>query len=549
MIHAVREIVDKAFKAAAEAEGWNGHERVDYDVAPPKDETFGDFSLNLAMTLASKLKKNPREIAARLAGEIEKSGFFSSVTIAGPGFINMTAPPEKWADELAGILEAGDDFGKSDMGRGEKVIVEFVSANPTGPLHIGHGRGAAVGDTLARLLRWTGYDVHTEYYINDAGLQMDNLGKSTIERAKELLGRDFEEPPYKGDYIKQIARSFLDEKGEDILESEDALDEARRFTASAILAGIKKDLADFRVHYDEWFSEASLHEAGSVEKLLEELKEAGSVYEKDGALWLRTGTAGDEKDRVVRRANGAPTYLAADIAYHKNKLDRGFSKMVDIWGADHHGYIPRMKAAIAALGSDPERLVVRLSQMVNLKRGGEVVAMSTRGGVFTTLREIMDEVGVDAARYFFLMRSADSHMDFDVDLAKKQSEENPVYYIQYAHARCANIFVTAREREVEQVEFGRVRKELLGGESELSLIKGLSRFPEVAQACAENLQAPPLTQHLTDIAARFHYFYKHHRVVTGDLELTRARLALTAAVRIVLKNGLRLLGVAAPDRM
>lgn len=549
MRDAVKKIVDEAFESAAEAEGWNGREGTDYDVAHPKDDKFGDFSLNLAMTLASKLGKNPREIAARLAVEIEKSGFFSSVTVAGPGFINMTALPEKWVGELGEILDAGDDFGKSDIGRGEKVIVEFVSANPTGPLHIGHGRGAAVGDTLARLLRWAGYDVHAEYYINDAGLQMDNLGKSTVERAREILGMPFEEPPYKGDYIKDVARSFLDEKGGKILESEDVLAEAARFTASAILEGIKKDLADFRVHYDEWFSESSLHEAGSVEKLLEELKEAGSVYERDGALWLRTESAGDEKDRVVRRANGATTYLAADIAYHKNKLDRGFSKMVDIWGADHHGYIPRMKAAMAALGSDPERLVVLLSQMVNLKRGGEVVAMSTRDGVFTTLREIMDEVGVDAARYFFLMRSPDSHMNFDVDLAKKQSDENPVYYIQYAHARCVNIFGAAAERGAPPAPFASVRGELLHGESELSLIKALSRFPEVARACAENLQASPLTQYLTDTAARFHYFYRHHRVVTDDPELTRARLALTEAARIVLKNGLWLLGVAAPDRM
>jgi len=381
-------------------------------------------------------------------------------------------------------------------------------------------------------------------------VQMDNLGKSTIERAKEFLGKPFEEPPYKGDYIIDIAKDFLSAKGESALDlpADEALALAREFTSNAILGGIKKDLADFRVGFDEWFSESKLH-SGEVEDAIEGLMKDGHIYEKEGALWLKTESAGDEKDRVVKRANGVTTYLAADIAYHKNKFERGFERIVDIWGADHHGYIPRMKAMVAALGFDPENLVVRLVQIVNLKRGGELVAMSTRGGVFTTLREIMDEVGVDATRYFFLMRSADSHLDFDVDLAKKQSDENPVYYIQYAHARCANIFVTAAGRKVEFPGFGKIDKSKLEGEDELRLIKKLLQFPDVVAYCAESFQPHPLTGYLTEVAAAFHYFYKHHRVVTEDVELSKARLALVESTRIVLSNGLYLLGITAPDRM
>lgn len=545
MKEAVREVITKALKDTVETQSLN------FDISVPKDEKFGDFSCNAAMILASELKKNPREIATSLAGEIKKNSLFSSVEIAGPGFINMSIRPSKWVEEVGRILSEKENFGKSDTGKGEKVIVEYVSANPTGPLHIGHGRGAAVGDTLARILRHAGYDVHAEYYINDVGLQMDNLGRSTLERVKELLGKPFDEPPYKGEYVKDIASAFLKDKGEDVLNlpEDEALALARDYTAGAVLEGIRKDLGDFRVSYDEWFSEASLHESGEVEKSIEKLKAEGHVYEKEGALWLKTASVGDEKDRVVRRANGVTTYLAADIAYHKNKLDRRFSKMVDIWGADHHGYIPRMRAAVSALGHDPDKLIVRLVQIVNLKRGGKIIAMSTRGGVFTTLREIIDEVGVDATRYFFLMRSADSHLDFDVDLAKKHSDENPVYYIQYAHARCANIFVTAKERGVERVEFEKMDKSLLEGEDELRLIRKLMEFPDVVAGCAESFQPHPLTQYLTEVASSFHYFYKHNRVVTDDVKLTQARLALVEAARITLRDGLELLGVSAPDKM
>lgn len=545
----VRQAIEKAYDAVARREGWESP--ASFEISHPKEEKFGDFATNAAMIAASRLKKNPREIAQKIVDEISADALFSSVNVAGPGFINMTIKPEKWVDAIPTIIDGGDDFGKSGVGNGARVIVEFMSANPTGPLHVGHGRVAVVGDMLARLLTHAGYNVHREYYINDVGLQMDNLGRSTIERAKEILGRSFGEPAYKGDYMKDIARDFLDKFGNDVMDKpeDELLSIARGFTAEDILKDIKNDLANFRVTFDEWFSEERLHSAGGVEGAIQGLVENGHVYENEGALWLKTDTAGDDKDRVVKRANGVTTYLAADIAYHKNKLDRGFQIMVDVWGADHHGYIPRMKSVIQALGADPERLVVRLVQIVNLKRGGELVAMSTRSGVFTTLREIVDEVGVDATRYFFLMRSADSHLDFDVDLAKKHSDENPVFYIQYAHARCVNIFGTAKERGVPMVPFAEIDKSLIQNPDELRLIRKLLQFPEVVADCAQTYQPHPITQYLTDTAALFHYFYKHNRVVVDDVCLTQARLWLVESVRIVLRNGLDLLGITAPERM
>ncbi len=520
-------------------------------VTVPKDESHGDFSCNLAMILAANTKTKPRVIAEKLSRQLAGNGLFSSVSVAGPGFINMTVHPDHWAAALDQIFTAGEDFGRISVGHGEKVMVEFVSANPTGPLHIGHGRGAVVGDTLARILSWAGYDVHSEYYINDVGLQMDNLGQSTLARCRELLGQPAGELPYKGDYIIDIARQFLEANGERIMEAplEESLAKARKFSADKILDGIRSDLEEFRVGFDEWFSEATLHDSGEVEKTINQLQRKGHIREEDGALWLKTGSAGDEKDRVVRRANGVTTYLAADLAYHKSKIDRKYSMLVNVWGADHHGYVPRMKAAVSALGHDPEKLIVRLVQLVSLKRGGQTVAMSTREGVFTTLREILDEVGVDATRYFFLMRSSDSQLEFDVELAKRHSSDNPVYYIQYAHARCCNIFVTAKETGVKRIPFDQVDKSLLTGGDELRLIRKLLMLPDVVDACARSCQPHPVTGYLTEVAAFFHYFYKHNRVVTDDEPLTHARLALVEATMMVIRNGLEILGIDAPRKM
>ncbi len=523
------------------------------EILLPKEEKFGDFSTNAAMILASKLKKNPRQIAEGIVTRLLADPLFDEASVAGPGFINVRVSPAAWVDRLAQLHREGDAWGRTDTGKGEKVMVEFVSANPTGPLHIGHGRGAAVGDAIARILSAAGYDVTAEYYINDVGLQMDNLGRSLLVRAAEVAKRPVEdEPTYKGDYLVDVAKAFIDEKGEAVLDqpTDQSLPIARDYAATSIMNGIKHDLEEFRVRFDNWFSEATLHAAGEVERTIETFRKAGHIYESEGALWLKTGDYGDEKDRVVRRGNGGPTtYLAADMAYHKNKFDRGFKTVVDIWGADHHGYIPRMKAVVGSLGYDPEQLKVLLVQIVNLKRGGELVAMSTRAGVFTTLREILDEVGIDATRFFFLMRSSDSQLDFDVDLAKAQSDENPVYYVQYAHARCANIFRKAGEEGVKPVSFDEIDATLLEDEDALRLIRKLAAFPDQVASAARHYAPWFITQYLTETSAIFHRFYKNNRVVSEDVNLSRARLSLVAAVKTTLSNGLGLLGITAPERM
>ncbi|MDH5677048.1 MAG: arginine--tRNA ligase [Nitrospinota bacterium] len=552
MKNTVRKEIEKAFIELDNQEGWGSANPGAFDVSHPREEKFGDFSTNLAMIMASRLKKKPRDLAELLTAILRKNDLFESVEVAGPGFINFRLRPVRWARELGRVFREKESFGRVEIGKGEKVMVEFVSANPTGPLHIGHGRGAAVGDALASILRWAGYDVVREYYTNDVGLQMDNLGRSTLLRARELAGEILaEEPAYKGEYMKDVARAFMEKHGPDILSAPEAeaLAIARDFAAENIMEGIRKDLADFNVHFDIWYSEKTLHESGSVEKLIDMMLEQERIYEKDGALWLKTDEQGDEKDRVVRRANGVTTYLAADIAYHKTKLDRNFSTLVNIWGADHHGYVPRMKAVISALGGDPDKLVVRLVQLVSLKKGGQTYAMSTREGVFTTLREIMDEVGADAVRYFFLMRSSDSQMEFDVELAKSQSSENPVFYVQYAHARCSSIFRQAEEKGVATPDFQHVNPELLTGEGELRLIRKLMELPEIVEVAASSFQPHHLTQYMYEVAGLFHHFYKHNRVVGEDEALSAARLSLVMATQMILKNGLGILGINAPDKM
>ena len=554
MRNRVRQAVEEALARCAadgaleEAAPPDGHQ-----ISVPKHEAHGDFSSNIALVLASRMGKKPREVAELIAQRLEASQLFSKVEVAGPGFINMFVRSEVWQEAIKRIVAAGSAYGCSNAGGGVKVLVEFVSANPTGPLHVGHGRGAAVGDSLARILRAAGYDVTTEYYVNDAGNQMRTLGLSVFLRYRELLGEtvDFPDHCYQGEYIKEIAASILEEEGERLrgLGEEAAVAFCTDRAVEEILAGIKADLDSFDVGFDNWFSERTLHASGKVEQALEELKAAGHLYEQDGALWFRSTAFGDEKDRVVRRSNGDLTYFAADIAYHKDKLDRGFELLVDIWGADHHGYVPRVKAAISALGGRPQSLHVLLVQLVNLMEAGEKKAMSTRAGEFVTLKAVLDEVGRDAARFIFLTRKCDSHLDFDLDLARQQSQENPVYYVQYAHARLCSVFRKAREQGVSMKPVDEIDTSLLKEKEEMEILQKLDSFPFVVAESAKALEPHRISFYLTELAAMLHGYYTKFRFISGDAELTQARLLLAQGARQVVQNGLHLLGVSAPETM
>jgi len=519
-----------------------------------RDPAHGDYATNIAMILSSRLKTNPRQIAKMICDQLEEDEeIIAKVEIAGPGFINFFIRDEVWQASLEQVDREGSLYGHSDIGRGRRVQVEFVSANPTGPLHIGHARGAVVGDVLANILQATGYDVSREYYINDAGNQMFNLGRSVFYRCQELLGREvvFPESCYQGDYIIEIAREIVDREGIAYLErpEEVSIPYLTDYAAAIILEGIKEDLLKFGVVFDLYFSERELYKDDGVAVILRELEEQGHIYWEDETRWFRTTAFGDEKDRVVVRQNGEPTYFAADIAYHKNKYERGFSRVIDIWGADHHGYLPRMSAGIQALGYRADALKVVLVQLVSLLRGGKPVGMSTRSGEFVTLREVVDEVGKDAARYNFLMRRTDSPLDFDLELAKQQTNENPVYYVQYAHARIASILRLASERGFTVPSYGEVNLSLLTLPEELTLMKALTRFPELVAGAATSLEPHRLTFFLNDLASLFHSYYNKYKVISEDDSLTRARIFLMKILLIVLKNNLKFLGVSAPDRM
>ncbi len=521
---------------------------------PPREE-LGDFSTNLAMLLSRKEQKPPRQIAELIVPSIEALDCVERVTVEGQGFINIHIKRECWFETLREILEKRDSYGDCPhVGNGRKVQVEFVSANPTGPLHIGHGRGAAVGDALANILSSAGYEVTKEYYINDVGRQMSMLGYSLYVRYLELLGKNIPLPEdhYQGEYIREIAQSFLQKYGteyaEDPFEKHSQL--FIEFAKDSILSGIKKDLEDFGVSFDVWFSEKSLFERGLVDATIEELKARGVVYEKEGALWFRTTGFGDDKDRVLIKNDGSTTYFASDVAYHREKLLRGFHTIVDVWGADHHGYAPRIRALFSALGEDPERLKIVLIQLVSLKRGGRPVAMSTRKAEFVTLREVMDEVGKDAVRFIFLTRKADAHLEFDLELAKRQAPENPVYYVQYCHARIMSILEFARKNNITIPHSPSTRLlERLELKEELSIIKHLSRFEEVVESSASSFEPHRVTFYLRELAGLFHPYYNTHRVVSEDSELSSARLTLCMATAEVVRKGLRLLGVEAPSKM
>ncbi|OPX18869.1 MAG: arginine--tRNA ligase [Desulfobacca sp. 4484_104] len=520
----------------------------------PKEKKFGDFATNIAMQLAGVLKKNPREIAAAIKAQLENLPDIELVSIAGPGFINMTLSRASWQQRLGVICRQGRRFGDLDYGAGRRVMVEFVSANPTGPLHIGHGRGAAVGDSLARILRKAGFTAITEYYVNDAGNQMETLGRSLLWRYRELLGEslgDYPETFYQGDYLIELAKQFLQEKG-NVLEDADPEDKVGEFTEYAsrvILDGIRDDLAGFGIHFDNWASEKSFFQDGKVDDVIRELRHREMVYEQDDALWFASSRMGDEKDRVVVRSNGVKTYFASDIAYHKDKHDRGFDWMIDVWGADHHGYVPRIKAALQALGIDESCFSVVLVQLVSLLRDGQPVAMSTRAGQFVTLREVVDEVGKDAARFFFLMRRPDSHLDFDLELAKSQSNENPVYYVQYAHARICSILRKSSEAGIRVLQVNQADLSLLTSAEEIEMIKKMDSFPHVVETAARYLEPHRITYYVSDLAAMFHSYYNKNRVISDDRDLTGARLILITALRQIFQLGFDLLGIDAPTSM
>jgi arginyl-tRNA synthetase len=548
----VRNLISEALSRAKESGTLTLENLPDVVVEEPKDKKFGDYSTNIAMLLAKSERKSPRAIAESICGHFNDEPRVQSADCAGPGFINIKMSDSFFAERLGQAREKGEDFGKSALGGDRKINLEYVSANPTGPLHVGHGRGAAVGDTLGNILQFAGYEVCKEYYVNDVGNQINILGNSTWLRYLEVCGQtiDFPDDHYKGDYIKGIASEIFDKHEKGFLSKPE--EESKRFFKTYandwVLSGIKSDLKQFRVGHDVWFSEKSLHDDGKVKASLGWLREKGHIYDEDGATWVKTSPFGDEKDRVIIKQDGSQTYFCSDIAYHKDKIDRGFYKIIDIWGADHHGYIPRMQAVLEAMEFDKEVFKVALVQFVTLKRGGEKVQMSTRSGEFVTLSDVVDEVGVDAARFFFLMRSSDSHLDFDLELAKQKSNDNPVFYVQYAHARISNVFFTAKDNEIDMSSLGKANLSLFAAD-EIELAKKVLSFPEVIEKAAESLEGHRLTYYLQELAANFHSYYKKNRVVTDDIPLTLARLALLECVRNVIKQGLSLMGISAPDKM
>jgi arginyl-tRNA synthetase len=550
-----------------------------------RDATHGDFASNIAMQLAKAAKRKPRELAQAIVAALPASDLVAKVEIAGPGFINFFVSPAGYQQELLRVIDEGAAYGRSRMGAGQRVIVEFVSANPTGPLHVGHGRHAAFGATLANLLDAAGYSVHREYYINDAGRQMEILAASVWLRYLECFGEQFPFPSngYRGDYLHPIADKLVEVAGRTLVRpaaeifrdlppdapagdkdlyidavierakallGEDGFRRAFKLALDDILADIRQDLEEFGVRYDEWFSERSLATNGAIDRALERLRGNGVVYEKDGAQWFRATDFGDEKDRVVVRENGLKTYFASDIAYHLQKRERGFDRLVDVLGADHHGYIARVRAGLVAMGEPGDSLEVRLVKFVTLYRGGEKVQMSTRSGEFITLRELRREVGNDAARFFYVMRSNDQHLDFDLQLATSHSNENPVYYIQYAHARVCSVLRQMREKGFEyDAARGRAALARLVEPHEQALLASISRFPEVVEMAAE-LRAPhALVHYLREVANDFHTYYNAHQFLVEDAELRDARVTLVQGMRQVVRNGLGLLGVSAPEAM
>ncbi|WP_325175912.1 arginine--tRNA ligase [Paenibacillus profundus] len=520
----------------------------------PKDKSHGDLATNAAMQLTRIAKRNPRQIAEVIIENLDKAAAsIESTEIAGPGFINFRMNKSYLYDVVREVTDKGSDYGRIGIGAGQRVQVEFVSANPTGSLHLGHARGAAVGDALCNLLDYAGYEMTREYYINDAGNQVMNLAKSIECRYKQALGLDADMPEdgYFGEDIKGFAQDLVNKEGDRLLQlaEEERAKYFRQFGLEKELDKIKRDLGRFGVPFDVWFSETSLYENGEVTKALDTLRTTGHVYEEEGATWLRTTTFGDDKNRVLVKNDGSYTYLTPDVAYHMDKYGRGFDRMINIWGADHHGYIPRMKAAMEAVGNEPDKLIVLIAQMVSLFQDGEKVKMSKRTGKAVTMEDLMEEVGVDAIRYFFTMRSMDSHLDFDMDLAISTSNENPVFYVQYAHARICSIYRQAEEQGVVLKPLRDIDLTTLTTEHEYDLLRKMGELPEEIAVAARDYAPHRLIRYVYELASLLHSYYKAERVITEDPEQTQARLALLGAVRTVIANVLRLVGVSAPERM
>ena len=548
-----------------------------------KDNSHGDYATNIALMLSKQAKMNPVDLAKIIVDQLEESSFINKIEIAGPGFINFFISDESSSSVVSEIIDQGALYGSSEIGQGKKVLLEYVSANPTGPLHVGHGRGAAYGATISNLLRAVGFKVDNEYYVNDAGRQMDILAVSIYLRYLSLCGENLRFPDngYQGQYIKDIAQVIYDTSGEEFYKKLDLIfanvskdgseggdkeshidgliensksilgDSFRaifQVGIESILGGIKSDLSEFGVVFEKWFSEQSLIDTGLSESCISKLKESEKVYEKDGALWFKTTNYGDEKDRVVVRDNGNHTYFASDIAYHFDKFERGYDKIINVWGADHHGYISRVKASIDALGHSPDKLEILLVQFANLYRGGSKVQMSTRSGSFVTLEDLRKEVGNDAARFFYILRKSEQHMDFDLDLAKSKTNENPVYYIQYAHARICSVFRQANEKEIE-VDHSQANLSLLTEGIEKNIIKELSRYKSVLESSAIQYEPHQLAYYLRDLSTHFHSYYNACKFIVEDKNLTQARLSLIHATRQILINGLSILGVSAPESM
>ncbi|MCS7206725.1 MAG: arginine--tRNA ligase [Dehalococcoidia bacterium] len=517
---------------------------------PPRPE-LGDFATNLPLRLARALRLTPMDIAHRLVPLIPPDEAIERVTVAPPGFLNFTLRTDWLCRQVDAILQAGERWGCLDIGRGQRVQVEFVSVNPTGPVHVGHTRGAVLGSTLARVLACAGYQVEREYYINDAGSQVDAFARSLWARYLQALGQPAQLPPdgYQGQYVIDLAHELRSQVGDSLVQiaEQEALEKVREWALQRVLALIREDLQRLGVEFDVWFSEKSLYRDSYYQKTLDILRRGGYLAEREGAVWFVSTALGEDKDNVLVRSNGLPTYFASDAAYHYHKfIVRGFDRVINIWGADHQGHVPRVKAVVQALGIDPQRLTILIAQMVTLKRRGETVRASKRKGELVTLRDLVDEVGPDACRYFFLSRSADAQMEFDLDLAQQQSQENPVYYIQYAHARMAGILRLARERGVDSAG-GDVT--LLREPAELNLVRRLILLPEVVETVARSLEPHHLPHYALEVATAFHWFYDHHRVLTEDMALSKARLKLVEATRSVLAHTLRLMGMSAPERM
>jgi arginyl-tRNA synthetase len=548
-------------------------EEIPLSIERPANPEHGDYASNIALQLSKRLRRNPRQIAEEIAKAsapaLAATGLFEPLTVAGAGFLNIRVKPEAKLGVIRRALDEGADFGRARASSPESIQIEFVSANPTGPLHVGHGRGAAYGDSLAKLLEFAGARVTREFYVNDAGRQMDILALSVWLRHLQMRNLDvpFPEEGYRGDYVRDIAARLDDEnlqrkvdfsgvRSDADAEIDRLIDLAKRtlgnswkrvhqFALEAMLADQREDLAAFCVSFDHWFSEQALHDKGLIDKALKLLQARGHLFEQGGALWFRSSAFGDEKDRVVRRENGQYTYFASDIAYHLDKFERGFDRVIDVWGADHHGYVPRVKGALEAFGLDPGKLEIALVQFAVLYRNGEKVAMGKRSGEFVTLRELREEVGNDAARFFYVLRKSDQHLDFDLDLAKSESNDNPVYYVQYAHARVCSVFA-----QIEGWDFPKnLSLEPLKSDRELLLAQRLAEFPELILTAARERAPHSLAFYLRELAAEFHSYYNAERILVDDETLRAARLALSAAVRQTLANGLSLLGVSAPEKM